>query len=74
MDDIDLLARSANLLQEILNISSLFLKRRHLKVNIKKVQRTFKIKLYTSLSCKGNEMSGCRNNTVLFLFLCHQIS
>ena len=36
MDDIDLLARSANLLQEVLNISSLFLKKQHLKVNIRK--------------------------------------
>ena len=34
MDDIALLARSAKELQEILNITSLFLKKWHLKVNI----------------------------------------
>ena len=36
MDDIALLARSAKELQEILNITSLFLNKWHLKVNIKK--------------------------------------
>ena len=35
MDDIALLARSAKELQEILNITSLFLNKWHLKVNIK---------------------------------------
>ena len=34
MDDIALLARSAKELQEILNITNLFLNKRHLKVNI----------------------------------------
>ena len=38
MDDIALFARSAKELQEILNITSLFLNKWHLKVNIKKVQ------------------------------------
>ena len=36
MDDIFLLARSAKQLQEILNITSLFLNKWHHKVNIKK--------------------------------------
>ena len=36
MDDIALLAKSAKELQEILNITSLFLNKWHLKVNIKK--------------------------------------
>ena len=36
MNDIALLAKSAKELQEILNITSLFLNKRHLKVNIKK--------------------------------------
>ena len=36
MDDIALLARSAKELQEILNTTSLFLNKWHLKVNIKK--------------------------------------
>ena len=36
MDDIALLARSAKELQEILNITNLFLNMWHLKVNIKK--------------------------------------
>ena len=36
MDDIALLARSAKEFQEILNITSLFLNKWHLKVNIKK--------------------------------------
>ena len=36
MDDIALLARSAKELQEILNITNLFLNKWHLKVNIKK--------------------------------------
>ena len=38
MDDIALLAKSAKELQEILNITSLFLNKWHLKVNIKKVR------------------------------------
>ena len=38
MDDIALPARSAKKLQEILNITILFLNKWHLKVNIKKVQ------------------------------------
>ena len=38
MDDIALFARSAKELQEILNITSLFLNKWHLKVTIKKVQ------------------------------------
>ena len=38
MDDIALLERSAKELQKILNITSLFLNKWHLKVNIKKVQ------------------------------------
>ena len=37
-DDIALLGRSAKELKEILNITSLFLNKWHLKVNIKKVQ------------------------------------
>ena len=36
MDDIALLARSAKELKEILNITSLFLYKWHLRVNIKK--------------------------------------
>ena len=36
MDDIALLARSAKELQEILNVTSLFLNKWHLKINIKK--------------------------------------
>ena len=36
MDDIALLARSAKELQEILNVTSLFLNKWHLKVKIKK--------------------------------------
>ena len=38
MDDIALLARAAKELQEILNITNIFLNKWHLKVNIKKVQ------------------------------------
>ena len=36
MDDIALLARSAKELQEILNVTSLFLNKWHLKISIKK--------------------------------------
>ena len=38
MDDIALLARSAEKLHEILNITSLFLDKWHHKVNIKKLK------------------------------------